>query len=204
AEDGNDELSALAKSFNQLSARTRVVLGMVDKIPSGASPEQVFDLLWSESRDHLGHDWQALFDIDPRSREATLAFLNQHESVGFKRDQSAYPIGGILNETAKSSENSWALESIRTHTLDQTESKLLRELSRRGLQRLVLVMLQDDQAPRARLLAFAWSGQSSEHPGISRFLSSLGRFFSSLMFGRRERVERTSRAEAATAAEAEA
>ncbi len=180
-ESGSDELSALARSFNHLSARTRVVLGMLDKLPAEATPEQAFDLLWSESNDHLEHHWQGLFDINPLTNIAVLADQRQREGVDFSEQAMNYPLRAILAEMTDENSSVWSLDNIRHHTLDQAESRLLRELSRRGMHRVTLVLLQDEINQRSRLLAFAWPESAANHPGTSRFLASLSRYFSELL-----------------------
>lgn len=180
-EAGRDELSTLARSFNQLSSRTRVVLGMLDKLPADAPPADVFDLLWSESADHLGHHWQGLFDVNPLTRVAVLTAQQQREGVDFNEQAMNYPMRAMLQEMADQGSTVWSLDNLRHHTLEQAESRLLRELSRRGMHRIAVVLLQDPANQRSRLLAFAWPETSVDHPGTSRFLASLSRFFSSLL-----------------------
>lgn len=173
----NDELGDLSQAFNQLSSRTRVVLGVLDRLPDGASAAQAFDLLWEESRDHLGHRWQALFDLGPAGTESPLLMHREESGVDFSTAGYRFALTGIAHQAGLGGQDSALLADVRRHTLDQTEGRLLRELSRRNLRTLALVRLRDPKTDRERVLAFAWSAVAAQETGVARFLGGLARFF---------------------------
>ncbi|MFH1598820.1 MAG: hypothetical protein ABIH12_00950 [Pseudomonadota bacterium] len=60
---------------------------------------------------------------------------------------------------------------------------VLRELSRRDLRTLALVLLRDADGTPHRVLAFAWADADAENAGVARFLGGLSRFFGRLLIG---------------------
>lgn len=180
-DDSNDEIGQFSGAFNSLSSRTRVVLGVLDKLPAHATPSQAFNTLWSESNEFLGHKWQAMFNLDNGFDKVKLVALQQNLENEFPSKALEFPIERIA-KTIKLEEKGHAVwEDIRRHTLQPADAKLLRELTLRKLQTLVLVVLKDKEQRPTRLLAFAWSENSAENVGVSGFLGGLSRFFSKLL-----------------------
>ncbi len=177
--DADDELGVLATAFNQLSSRTRVVLGVLDRLPDGAGAEDAFDLLWQESRDHLGQSWQGLFEFDAKAGEAQLLLQNEREGVNFGEAGNRFAMRGIVDTLDLAQSGSAFWDDIRRHTLDPSQGRLLRELSRRDLRSLALVALAAPGQPQ-RILAFAWPGETVES-GVARFLGGLGRFLGRIL-----------------------
>jgi HAMP domain-containing protein len=174
--DANDELGDLSRAFNQLSSRTRVVLGVLDRLPDGASAQQAFELLWEESREHLGHRWQGLFEVADAGRDSHLLLQREADGVGFSTAGSSFALTAIGHQAGLGQQDSALWSDVRRHTLDQTEGRLLRELSRRELRTLALVRLRDPATGAERLLAFAWADVAAEETGVARFLGGLARF----------------------------
>ncbi|MCU0754462.1 MAG: HAMP domain-containing protein [Xanthomonadales bacterium] len=174
--DGHDELGELSRSFNQLSARTRVVLGVLDRLPEGADAAQAFALLWEESRDYLGHRWQGLFEWRPGSAEGELLLQQEASGIDFGSAGRRFALATILQESGLDQQDSALWSDIRRHTLDQIQGRLLRELSRRDLRTLALVRMRGLGGRPDRLLAFAWADAGAEETGVARFLGGLARF----------------------------
>lgn len=174
--DGDDELGALTRSFNQLSARTRVVLGVLDRLPEGADAAQAFALLWEESREYLGHRWQGLFELNSTSQEGELLLQQEAAGVDFAGAGRRFSLAMILKESGLERRDSALWSDVRRHTLDQAQGRLLRELSRRDLRTLALVRMKGTEGRSDRLLAFAWADAGAEETGVARFLGGLARF----------------------------
>jgi len=139
-DDSSDEIGQFSGAFNSLSSRTRVVLGVLDKLPAHATPSQAFNTKALE-----------------------------------------FPIERIAKTMSLQDKGHAVWEDIRRHTLQVADAKLLRELTLRKLQTLVLVVLKDKDQKSTRLLAFAWDENNAENVGIDGFLGSLSRFFSKLL-----------------------
>jgi HAMP domain-containing protein len=174
--DGGDELGDLALAFNQLSSRTRVVLGVLDRLPEGASPRQAFELLWDESREYLGHRWQGLIELQPGGRDGVLLHQCEADGVDFTQAGNRFALTAVLSQSGLDRQDSALWPDVRRHTLDQSEGRLLRELSRRNLRTLALVRMRGAEGMDDRLLAFAWADAASEETGVARFLGGLARF----------------------------
>lgn len=174
--DGDDELGVLTRSFNQLSARTRVVLGVLDRLPEGADAAQAFALLWEESREYLGHRWQGLFELNSTSQDGELLLQQEAAGIDFAGAGRRYSLSAILRESGLDQRDSALWSDIRRHTLDQGQGRLLRELSRRDLRTLALVRMRSADGRSDRLLAFAWAEAGAEETGVARFLGGLARF----------------------------
>jgi HAMP domain-containing protein len=174
--DGDDELGELTHSFNQLSARTRVVLGVLDRLPEGADAAQAFALLWQESREYLGHRWQGLFELSPGSQDGELLLQQEATGVDFAGAGGRFSLAMILKESGLDQRDSALWSDVRRHTLDQVQGRLLRELSRRDLRTLALVRMKGTEGRSDRVLAFAWADAGAEETGIARFLGGLARF----------------------------
>lgn len=175
--EANDELGDLSSAFNQLSSRTRVVLGVLDRLPEGASAAQAFDLLWEESRDYLGHRWQAMLALDPANHDASLLLQHQADGIDFSGAGTRFSLAAIVRQMGLDKVDTAFWPDVRRHTMDQGEGRLLRELSRRDLRTLALVRIRDHSAQQDRVLAFAWTAAAAEEGGVARFLGSLARFF---------------------------
>jgi len=180
-DDSSDEIGQFSGAFNSLSSRTRVVLGVLDKLPAHATPSQAFDTLWNESNEFLGHKWQAMFDLDGGFNKAKLVNLKQNLANEFPGKALEFPIERIAKTINLQEKGHAVWEDIRRHTLQPADAKLLRELTLRKLQSLVLVVLKDKEQRATRLLAFAWTENSAENVGVSGFLGGLSRFFSKLL-----------------------
>lgn len=174
--DGNDELGELSRAFNQLSARTRVVLGVLDRLPEGADAAQAFALLWEESREYLGHRWQGLFELSPGSQDGELLLQQEVAGIDFAGAGRRFSLAMIFKESGLDRRDSALWSDVRRHTLDQAQGRLLRELSRRDLRTLALVRMKGTEGRNDRLLAFAWAEAGAEETGVARFLGSLARF----------------------------
>jgi HAMP domain-containing protein len=196
ADTSRDELGEFSRAFNGLSSRTRVVLGVLDRLPDGATPEQAFSTLWSESQEYLGHRWQALFDVDAQLRDGQLLALNHHPSLDFAEAGQRFALAGIIDSMALDTQGAALLPDIRRHTLDQQQGRLLRELSRRDLRTLALVLLRDADGTPHRLLAFAWADADAENAGVARFLGGLSRFLGRLLVGGTPRPQQAEAAHA--------
>jgi HAMP domain-containing protein len=194
ADDSRDELGEFSRAFNGLSSRTRVVLGVLDQLPDGATPEQAFSTLWKESRDYLGHRWQALFDVDAQLRQGQLVALNHYASLDFAEIGQRFALAGIIESMELGTHGAALLKDIRRHTLDQQQGRLLRELSRRNLRTLALVLLRDADGKPHRLLAFAWADADAENAGVARFLGGLSRFLGRLLIGAGQRPQQAATA----------
>lgn len=176
----SDEIGAFVHGFNALSSRTRVVLGVLDQLPADASPERAFATLWQEGRPYLGHRWQALFVLDAAGASGTLRSRLQDAAVQNAEVGERYPLAGVLGLVAAKGD-ALLVEDVRRHTLDNTQGRLLRELSRADLRTLALVLLRDaDDRPHS-LLAFAWPEARAEGAGVARFLAGLARFLTRIL-----------------------
>ncbi len=178
-----DELGAFSQAFNGLSSRTRVVLGVLDQLPEGASAEQAFATLWSESRAHLGHRWQAMFALNGSEPVGSLLMLKHDDGFDFADGEKQFELAAIIDSLALEKTGAGVHADVRRHTLDNRQGRLLRELSRHDLRTLALVLLRDGQGVPQRLLAFAWSDANAQSAGVARFLSGLGRFLNRLLLG---------------------
>ncbi len=176
-DDGaSDELGAFARSFNTLSARTRVVLGVLDRLPPDAGPEQAFSALWDEGRGYLGHAWQALFVIDPTLSSGRMQMVRQDDGAAPAAAGKPFALAGITQTLGLTQHGAALMPDLRRHTLDAQQGQLLRELSRHGLRTLALVLLRDSRGKAHGILAFGWRGADAENAGIARFLQGLTRF----------------------------
>ena len=171
----DDEIGAFGQGFIALSSRTRVVLGVIDQLPSDATPERAFETLWQESRPYLGHQWQALFALDADEQTGTLRACEQEASVPMGAVGEAYALAGVLAMVSARGD-ALLIEDVRRHTLEQSQARLLRALSRSNLRTLALVVLRDEQRRARSLLAFAWPEARAEDAGVARFLAGLARF----------------------------
>jgi HAMP domain-containing protein len=186
--ESDDELGDLSRAFNQLSSRTRVVLGVLDRLPDGASAAQAFDLLWEESRDYLGHRWQAMLALDPASHDASLLLQHQADGIDFSGAGTRFSLAAIVRQMGLDQVDTAFWPDVRRHTMDQGEGRLLRELSRRDLRTLAMVRIRDPKTQQDRILAFAWSAAAAEEGGVARFLGSLARFFERALLQRAQPV----------------
>lgn len=178
-DSSKDEIGAFSGAFNSLSARTRVVLGVIDKLPPDPDTSQAFTTIWEESHEYLGHQWQGLFALDDQAQKAKFLTARQHSAGAFQMPSATFKVNDIV-KSSELKEKSYAYwPNIRKHTLNIDEAKLLRELSRRGLSSLAMVMLKNDQSTSNRgdlLMVFAWSEENSEQIGVASFLGSLSKF----------------------------
>jgi len=174
-DDSRDEIGAFVRGFNALSSRTRVVLGVLDKLPADAGPERAFDTLWLESRAYLGHRWQALLQLDAVGASGALRACEQDAGLRVGQVGEHYPLQGLLKLAVREGDCG-LLSDVRRHTLDHTQGKLLRDLSRADLRTLAVVLLRDDSGRPHSVLAFAWSEARAEEAGVARFLAGLTRF----------------------------
>ncbi|MGQ0800170.1 MAG: HAMP domain-containing protein [Pseudomarimonas sp.] len=179
----HDELGAFSRAFNGLSSRTRVVLGVLDRLPDSATPEQAFATLWAESRSHLGHRWQAMYALEGSERTGKLVAIQHDHGVTFADHEEQWELGGIIDSLQLDKAGAAMLADVRRHTLDNRQGRLLRELSRNDLRTLALVLLRDKHGVGQRVIAFAWEDAHAESAGVARFLSGLGRFLSRLLLG---------------------
>lgn len=172
-----DEIGQFSKAFNALSGRTRVVLGVLDRLPPDASADMGFETLWQESQGYLDHSWQGLFELDAGSATArlihsrTLPGLDIHLVPG-----QELPIAAMIEAKGFDANLTAFWDDLRRHTLDQNQARLLRELSRRGLRTLALVKIERAANGPERLLAFAWKGSQASDAGVARFLGGLSQF----------------------------
>jgi len=95
-----DELGAFSRAFNGLSSPTRLVLGVLDRMPDSATPEQAFATLWSESRAHLGHRWQALFALEGSQRRGKLMAIQHDAGITFADQAEQFELAGIIASLA--------------------------------------------------------------------------------------------------------
>jgi methyl-accepting chemotaxis protein len=68
----NDELGALARAFNTLSSRTRLVVTMLTNMHRHGSMDNKIDSLWNEAGAYLPIQWLGLFELDPSENILTL------------------------------------------------------------------------------------------------------------------------------------
>ena len=189
-----DELGAFSHAFNSLSSRTRVVLGVIDRLPESATAEQAFATLWDESRAHLGHHWQAMLSIEEDSRIGKLIALKHDAGFEFADNEKQFNLAGIIETLELEEKGAAVFADVRRHTLDNLQGRLLRELSRNDLRTLALVLLRDKRGKSQRVLAFAWGEANAEDQGVARFLSGLGRFLSRLLLSSNSNLPTTRRA----------
>lgn len=182
-----DEIGAFVQGFNALSARTRVVLGVLDQLPADANPEQAFQTLWQEGQPFLAHRWQALFTLDGEGQSGRLRACQQDASVQMTAVGERYALAGVMAMvTARG--DAHLIEDVRRHTLDQSQARLLRELSRGDLRTLALVVLRDEHGRAHSLLAFAWPEARAEGAGVARFLAGLARFLTRILVDQPKRA----------------
>ncbi len=182
ADKSRDEIGDFAQAFNGLSSRTRVVLGVVDRVEKDATPEQVFQTVWEESHSYLGHQWQGMFALDSTLSIGTLEMASQTSEVQAGSLDTPYALKGIIDALGLSAESRSALwADIRRHTLGSGESKFLRELSLQELRTLAFVVLTDDDNIPSKLLVFAWRDAAAESAGVASFLSGLSGFLGHLL-----------------------
>lgn len=180
ADASGDEIGAFVQGFHALSSRTRVVLGVLDQLPAGASPERAFETLWQEGRPYLGHRWQALFVLDGDGQTGQLRACQQDASVQMAAVGERYALAGVMAMVTDRGD-AHLIEDVRRHTLDQSQARLLRELSRGDLRTLALVVLRDEDKRARSLLAFAWPEARAEGAGVARFLAGLARFLTRIL-----------------------
>ncbi len=176
----SDEIGAFSGAFNSLSARTRVVLGVIDKLPADPDTAQAFTTIWDESHEYLGHQWQGIFALDSKSEKAKFLTARQHSEGAFQMPKATFQVADIV-KNSKLVENTHAYwPNTRKHTLNVDEAKLLRELSRRGLSSLAMVRIENNLHDSKRgdlLMVFAWKKEEPEQIGVAEFLGNLSRFF---------------------------
>lgn len=155
---GNDELTMLAKAFNSLSARTRLVLTMLSKMHRTGSAESKIASLWTEASGYLPMQWLALWQIN--SIDSSLQLMNLRSDRPI-RD----PIQKALESSAKNDAQLFSLcletqpikvDNLVDYALNRPNARLMRELVKMGhLNSLLLVPLASEDGWKGLLMFVA-------------------------------------------------
>lgn len=131
----NDELGALARAFNTLSSRTRLVVTMLTNMHRHGSAGSKLDSLWKEAGAYLPVQWIGLFELDPSGNSLRLVTSHTNRNLSDS-------LKNTLAKAANTDQHLLAIcKSNTTVKFDNLtkvasqipDAKLVRELSRVGL-----------------------------------------------------------------------
>jgi len=131
----NDELGALARAFNTLSSRTRLVVTMLTNMHRPGSAGSKLDSLWNEAGAYLPVQWLGLFELDSPGDSMKLVTSHTERKLSDS-------LKNTLAKTANTDQHLLALcKSNTTVKFDNLtnvatqipDAKLVRELSKVGL-----------------------------------------------------------------------
>lgn len=145
---GNDELTALARAFNTLSARTRFVLTMLSKMHRYGSAESKVDSLWEEASGYLPIQWLGLWQIN--RTDNSLEFMSMRADRTIRETMQQALIKSVLKDQHLLNMGKDSLpvkyDNLSTAATSIPNAKHMREILKMGLLKseLIVPLTSDD------------------------------------------------------------
>jgi HAMP domain-containing protein len=131
----NDELGALARAFNTLSSRTRLVVTMLTNMNRHGTAESKLESLWKEAGAYLPVQWLGLFELSPSGDSLRLIVAHTERKL---RDslKNAIATAAITDQhllAICNSNTTVKYDDLHSVSTEISDAKLVRELSKVGL-----------------------------------------------------------------------
>lgn len=172
---GHDEMTQLAAAFNNLSARARLVLMMLDKMQRADAIAHKLASLWQESRSYLPMEWLGLWRLDATGQNLELQSvqtLKPLPDTRFKHLAQVAQNDASLLYLAQNSQPS-KIDDLSSFVTSQPNARLLRELLKQEkLQSALLVPLHAEDGWRG-LLVFVTTNPGAYNNEQTQLLANL-------------------------------
>lgn len=167
----DDELGQLARAFNSLSSRTRLVLSMLDHLQRRTDLAASFAEIARESAAYIPTDWLGLIEVSPTGNDG---IVRHAISSGASTDLQGERVSllGLFASRDFASAGTTNLDDLRRHAVEHGESRLVRELVRLGYRSALLVPLNANREWRG-LLVFANTAPAAFAEDQARLMASL-------------------------------
>lgn len=155
---GADELTALARAFNILSARTLFVMTMLSKMHRHGSAESKVDALWQEASGYLPIQWLGLWQLNSNDKTLSLMSMRSNRSIRGRMQEALLSaanrdphLHGLINrgKPVKYDDLNAAASQLAT-------ARLFKEIVKLGLLKSALIVpLQADDGWQGLLVFIA-------------------------------------------------